>query len=78
MQIVNTARVAKQRLSSGNSRRPSRAGPSSSDRARRLRSTGRAVGAGGRFIVRGEEAELTVFGSGVPVVSNERGKRVTR
>jgi hypothetical protein len=34
--------------------------------------------AGGRFVMRGDEAELTVFGSGVPVVSSERGKLVTR
>jgi hypothetical protein len=34
--------------------------------------------AGGRFVVRGDEAELTVFGSGVPVVSSERGKLLGR
>ena len=34
--------------------------------------------AGGRFLVRGDDAELTLFGSGVPVVSSERGKLVTR
>jgi hypothetical protein len=34
--------------------------------------------AGGRFLVRGDGAELTLFGSGVPVVSSERGKLVTR
>jgi hypothetical protein len=34
--------------------------------------------AGGRFVLRGDEAELTVFGSGVPVVSSERGKVVPR
>ncbi len=33
--------------------------------------------AGGRFVVRGDEAELTVFGSGVPVVASERGKLVS-
>jgi hypothetical protein len=36
------------------------------------------VPAGGRFTVRGEEAELTIFGSGVPVVSSERGRLITR
>jgi hypothetical protein len=34
--------------------------------------------AGGRFVIRGDEAELTMFGSGVPVVSSERGKLVVR
>jgi hypothetical protein len=34
--------------------------------------------AGGRFVVRGDEAELTMFGSGVPIVSSERGKLVGR
>jgi hypothetical protein len=34
--------------------------------------------AGGRFVLRDDEAELTVFGSGVPVVSSERGKVVPR
>jgi hypothetical protein len=29
--------------------------------------------AGGRLVVRGERAEVTVYGSGVPVVSSERG-----
>ena len=33
---------------------------------------------GGRFLVHGDDAELTLFGSGVPVVSSERGKLVTR
>jgi hypothetical protein len=33
--------------------------------------------AGGRFLVRGDSAELTLFGAGVPVVSSERGKLVT-
>lgn len=39
---------------------------------------GKGAFAGGRFIVRGDDAELTVFGSGVPIVSSERGKLVTR
>ena len=34
--------------------------------------------AGGRFVLRGDEAELTLYGSGVPVVSSERGKVVRR
>ena len=34
--------------------------------------------AGGRFVIRGEDAELTLFGSGVAVASSERGKLVTR
>ena len=34
--------------------------------------------AGGRFVLRGEDAELTLFGSGVAVVSSERGKLVSR
>ena len=34
--------------------------------------------AGGRFLLRGDDAELTLFGAGVPVVSSERGKLVTR
>lgn len=34
--------------------------------------------AGGLFVMRGDEAELTMFGSGVPVVSSERGKLVSR
>lgn len=33
--------------------------------------------AGGRFLVRGDAAELTLYGSGVPVISSERGKLVT-
>ena len=32
--------------------------------------------AGGRFSVHGESAELTLYGSGVPVISSERGKLV--
>lgn len=34
--------------------------------------------AGGLFVMRGDEAELTMFGSGVPIVSSERGKLVSR
>jgi len=34
--------------------------------------------AGGRFVVHGDAVELTLFGSGVPVISSERGKLVTR
>lgn len=34
--------------------------------------------AGGRFLLKGDDAELTLYGSGVPVVSSERGKLVTR
>lgn len=34
--------------------------------------------AGGRFVVRGDEGELTIFGSGRPVVSSERGALVRR
>jgi len=34
--------------------------------------------AGGSFIMRGDDAELTIFGSGVPVVSSERGKLFAR
>lgn len=34
--------------------------------------------AGGRFVMRGEDAEITIFGSGVAVVSSERGKLVPR
>jgi hypothetical protein len=32
------------------------------------------LGSTGRFVLRGDEAELTIFGSGVPVVLSERGK----
>ena len=35
-------------------------------------------GLGGEFIVRGDEAEVTMFGSGVPVLSSERGVLVQR
>lgn len=38
----------------------------------------KGVFAGGRFVLRGDEAELTIYGSGVPVVSSERGKIVTK
>ena len=34
--------------------------------------------AGGRFVLRGEDAELTLFGSGVPLLSSERGKLIPR
>jgi hypothetical protein len=34
--------------------------------------------AGGHFVIRGDEAELTIYGSGVPVVSSERGTLVAR
>ena len=34
--------------------------------------------AGGRFSVDGDSAELTLYGSGVPVISSERGKLVKR
>jgi hypothetical protein len=34
--------------------------------------------AGGRFVLKGDDAELTMFGSGVPIVSSERGKLVPR
>ncbi len=30
----------------------------------------------GRFIMRGQDAELTLFGSGVPILASERGKLV--
>jgi hypothetical protein len=32
--------------------------------------------AGGELVIRGDDAELTVFGSGVPVISSELGKLV--
>lgn len=35
------------------------------------------LGSNGRFILRGDEAELTIYGSGVPIVLSERGKLVT-
>ena len=34
--------------------------------------------AGGRFVMRGTDAEITLFGSGVPVASSERGKLIAR
>ena len=34
--------------------------------------------AGGRFVLREGEAELTLYGSGVPVVSSERGRLLPR
>jgi len=34
--------------------------------------------AGGRFVMRGEDAELTLFGSGVPILWSARGKLVPR
>jgi hypothetical protein len=34
--------------------------------------------AGGTFTLRGSDAELTFYGSGVPIVSSERGKIVSR
>jgi len=33
---------------------------------------------GGRLVLRGDDAELTLFGSGVPIVSSERGKLVAK
>lgn len=33
---------------------------------------------GGRFVMRGEDAEITLFGSGVPIRSSERGKLIPR
>ncbi|MBX3230480.1 MAG: hypothetical protein KIT84_02895 [Labilithrix sp.] len=50
---------------------------SSSSGERRFELT-EGVFAGGRFVLRGDEAELTIFGSGVPIVSSERGKIVAR
>lgn len=44
---------------------------------RRFEITDGAV-AGGRFVMRGTDAEITLFGSGVPVVSSERGKLIPR
>ena len=35
-----------------------------------------ALGESGRFVVRGAEAELTIYGSGVPVVMSERGRLI--
>jgi hypothetical protein len=34
--------------------------------------------AGGRFVVRGDRAEVTLYGSGVPIVSSELGTLVRR
>ena len=34
--------------------------------------------AGGRFVMRGTDAEITLFGSGVPILSSERGKLIPR
>jgi hypothetical protein len=34
--------------------------------------------AGGRFVLRGDDAEVTMYGSGVPVVSSERGKLIKK
>ena len=34
--------------------------------------------AGGRFVLRGDDAELTIYGSGVPIISSERGKLVVK
>jgi hypothetical protein len=34
--------------------------------------------AGGRFVIDGDRAELTVYGAGVPVVTSERGTLVQR
>lgn len=34
--------------------------------------------AGGRLVIRGDRGELTIFGSGVPIVSSERGSLVVR
>jgi hypothetical protein len=50
-------------------------GPSCS---RRSRTIGRGAFAGGRFVVRGDEAELALYGSGVPVAASERGELVAR
>jgi len=36
----------------------------------------KGVFAGGRFVVRGDEGEVTIYGSGVPIVSSERGKLI--
>jgi hypothetical protein len=34
--------------------------------------------AGGRFVVRGDRAEITLYGSGVPIISSELGTLVPR
>jgi hypothetical protein len=34
--------------------------------------------AGGRFVISGGRAELTIYGSGVPIVESERGTLVQR
>ena len=34
--------------------------------------------AGGRFVLRGDDAEVTIYGSGVPIISSERGKLVVK
>lgn len=44
---------------------------------RRFEITEGAV-AGGRFVMRGEDAEITLFGPGVPILSSERGKLTPR
>jgi hypothetical protein len=36
------------------------------------------VFAGGRLVLRGARAELTIFGSGVPIVASERGALIRR
>ncbi len=53
------------------------AAPSPGSAERRF-DLGAGTFAGGRFVLRGGEAELTVFGSGVPIVSSERGTLVAR
>jgi len=44
---------------------------------RRFEITGGSL-AGGRFVLHGQDAELTLYGSGIPVASSERGKLVPR
>ena len=36
------------------------------------------LGESGRFVLRGDEAELTLYGAGVPVLMSERGKLLPR
>lgn len=38
----------------------------------------KGVFAGGRFVLRGDDAEVTMYGSGVPILSSERGKLIKK
>jgi hypothetical protein len=53
--------------------------PESTNTERRFElGDGKLGGGNGRLILRGDEAELTIFGSGVPILMSERGKLLTR